>query len=255
MQLLQPFNAAQFDPTQGGTGGFPVGKHKVVAIKSEVKPTKGGDSGMVEYEAKIIEGEFTGVIGAIRFNLYSSSQQAVEIAHKQYSAFCHSVGVINVTNTEQTHNIPFIIDVGLQKEPNEKKYTEVKKFYDANGNEPGQHGAQGQQQQQNNSGFGNQGQQQQPQNNQGGGFGNQQQNNGSFGVANNVPMEQAQGQQQQTGFGPQGQQQQQQQQQQPPQNNGGGVGQNWTQNAGVQQNNNGGGNAAPAAGGWGQQRS
>lgn len=244
MQLLQPFNAAQFDPTQGGTGGFPIGKHKVIAVSSEVKPTKDGNSGMVVYEAKIIEGEYTGMIGAFRFNLYSTSQQAVEIAHKQFSAFCHCVGVLNVSDTSQTHNIPFIVEVAMQKgeEAVKKGYTEVKKFYDANGNEPGQAG---QQQQAQNNGFSNQ--QQQPQN-QGGGFGQPQQQ-GGFGVQNNVPMNQGQPQQQNPAFGPQGNQPPQQQ----PQNNGG---QQWAQNAGVQQQPQGQGQPQqqPAAGGWGQQR-
>lgn len=250
MQLLQPFNAAQFDPTQGGTGGFPIGKHKVIAVASEVKPTKDGNSGMVVYEAKIIEGEYTGLIGAFRFNLYSTSQQAVEIAHKQFSAFCHCVGVLNVNDTSQTHNIPFIVEVAMQKGEDavKKGYTEVKKFYDVNGNEPGQAG--GGQQQQQNTGFGNQ--QQQPQN-QGGGFGQQPQQQGGFGVANNVPISQGQ-QQQNPAFGPQQGNQNQNQQQ-----GTNSSGQSWAQNVGGQQQGNqtNGGQTAqqnPAAGGWGQQR-
>jgi Protein of unknown function (DUF669) len=132
-RLMQPFNATQFDPTQG-TGALPVGKHLVVATASEVKPAKTGNSGLVEFELQVIEGEFKGSTGGVRFNLYNESQQAVEIAHRQFSSFCTVVGVLNPEGTEQLHNIPFMVEVALQKEPNPNKYTEVKKFFDAQGN-------------------------------------------------------------------------------------------------------------------------
>lgn len=256
-QLMQPFNARDYDPTQGGTGGFPIGKHRVVNRKSEVKPTKDGNSGMVVFEAEIIDGEFKGTVGAVRFNLYSTSQQAAEIAHKQFSALCHVVGVMNVSGTEALHDKPYMIEVALQAGDNPKKYTEVKKFFDINGNEPvpGQMPNQGGgQQQQQNTGFGNnQNNGQQQQNN--GGFG-QQQNNAGFGQANNVSMPDQQQNQGQGGFGQQsnangggfGQQAQQQ-----VQNNGGN--QNWQPNQGGMGNNSTSGGAGNGGGGWGQQRS
>lgn len=252
-QLLQPFNARNVDPTQG-MGGLPIGKHPVIAVKSEVKPTKDNDSGFLQFDLQIIDGPNKGTTGAYRLNLYHSSQQTVEIAHRQLSALCHVTGVFDVQDSSQLHNIPFIVEVALQKEPNPNKYTEVKRVFDINGNEPGHQGqnngqnaAQGQPQ--NNGGaWGNNGGQnnQQPQNNQpqnnggnGGGWGNQPQNN----VASNVPMpgnDQNQGQQ--------------------PQNNGqqGGGWNQGGQNNGGQQNgggapawgqNNGGAGNAPA---WGQ---
>uniref|UniRef100_A0AAU6W0K9 Single-stranded DNA-binding protein n=1 Tax=Pseudomonas phage Pavpe01 TaxID=3138545 RepID=A0AAU6W0K9_9VIRU len=155
-QLLQAFDARNVDPTQG-VGGLPIGKHPVMAIKSEVKPTKDNDSGYLQLDLQVIDGPAKGAVGAYRLNLYHSSAQTVEIAHKQLSALCHVTGVFQVQDSQQLHNIPFVVEVGMQKEPNPNKYTEIKRVFDINGNEPGQGGGNGAAQaQQGNFGGGNQ---------------------------------------------------------------------------------------------------
>lgn len=167
-QLLQAFNAQQYDPTQG-VGGLPVGKHPVIIESSEVKANSKNDGGYLQLNLKIIDGPSAGSVGAYRLNLYHQNQQTVEIAHRQLSAVCHVVGVFNVQDTQQLHNIPFIVEVDFQKgdEARQKGYTEVKRVFDINGNEPGKAG-QGQQQAQP-QGFGQPQQPaQQPQQPQGG---------------------------------------------------------------------------------------
>ena len=140
-QLLQAFNAQQYDPTQGG-GNLPVGRHPSIIESSEVKANKANDGGYLQLNVKLIDGPQTGATGAYRLNLYHSNPQTAEIAHRQLSAICHCVGVFNVQDSSQLHNIPFIIEVGLQKgeEAAQKGYTEVKKVFDINGNEPGKAG-------------------------------------------------------------------------------------------------------------------
>jgi len=145
-QLIAAFNAHQFDPTQGG-GSLPVGKHPVVITESEVKANSANDGGYLELLLKIIDGPAAGTTGAYRLNLYNKSEKAVEIAHRQMSALCHVIGVYNVQDTQAMHNLPFVIEVGMQKgeEAAQKGYTEVKKVFDINGNEPGKAGAGAQQ--------------------------------------------------------------------------------------------------------------
>ena len=140
-QLIQAFNAQQYDPTQGG-GNLPVGRHPSIIESSEVKANKANDGGYLQLNVKLIDGPQTGTTGAYRLNLYHSNPQTAEIAHRQLSAICHCVGVFNVQDSGQLHNIPFIIEVGLQKgeEAAQKGYTEVKKVFDINGNEPGKAG-------------------------------------------------------------------------------------------------------------------
>lgn len=149
-QLIQRFNAHEFDPTQGNPP-LPVGRHPVVIADSEVKPTKGNDGGFLELTLKIIDGPAQGQTGPHRVNLYSSSQKAAEIAHRQMSAICHAIAVFDVSDTRVMHDKPFMVDVALQpgEEAAAKGYTQVTKIYDINGNEPGKNkGGQQQQQQQ-----------------------------------------------------------------------------------------------------------
>ena len=167
-QLLQALNAQQYDPTQGG-GNLPVGRHPSMIESSEVKANKANDGGYLQLNVKLIDGPQTGTTGAYRLNLYHSNPQTAEIAHRQLSAICHCVGVFNVQDSSQLHNIPFIIEVGLQKgeEAAQKGYTEVKKVFYINGNEPGKAGqgapaAQPQQQPAAQGGFGQQQPAQQP---------------------------------------------------------------------------------------------
>lgn len=144
-QLLQAFDARNFDPSQG-MPPLPVGPKQLFQITGgAVESTKAGDGGLVKLEVEIVDGPNVGAQGSIRFNLYSSSQQAAEIAHRSFSALCHCVGQLNVTDLMQLFGTRFRGDVMYQKghapgEPDSKGYTEVRKFYDVNGNEPGKGG-------------------------------------------------------------------------------------------------------------------
>lgn len=150
-QLMQPFNPMLVDPTQGGGGGFPVGKHPVVAKSAEIKPTSKNDGGMLVFVLEVIDGPAKGNVGDFRLNLYNNNPQACDIAQKQLSAICHSVGQFQLgatgTDVSVLFGIPFIIEVGYQKghapgEEGSKGYTEIKKVYDIQGNEPGKAPAQ-----------------------------------------------------------------------------------------------------------------
>ncbi|AXC34303.1 hypothetical protein P7I17_gp49 [Escherichia phage Halfdan] len=267
-QLMQAFDARNVDPTQG-VGGLPIGKHPVIAIKSEVKPTKDNDSGYLQFDLQVIDGPNKGAVGAYRLNLYHTNPQTVEIAHKQLSALCHVTGVFQVQDSQQLHNIPFMVEVGLQKEPNPNKYTDVKRVFDINGNEPGHANGNGQAAQNNGGQAGN----------NGGSWGNQQQNGGQnqqqnnggnnagWGgqsqVANNVPMPDNNGgnnqnQGQNNGGGNPGWGQNNGNNGQQGNQQGGGWQGNQQGNQGQQQGNGGGWNQNQGNGGgqpaWGQPR-
>lgn len=154
-QLQAPFNAQQFDPTQGGNfQQLPVGKHPVKIIASEIKATADNTGGMIVFELEVIDGPGIGSHGVMRLNLYSSKDKARAIAESQMSALCYATNVFMVTDTAMLHNIPFAVDVeeqGLTAEQEERKargesvkpFTQVRKILDIQGNEPK---AQGQQQ-------------------------------------------------------------------------------------------------------------
>lgn len=134
MQLQTPFDANTVDPSQS-QGQLPIGKHKVIIESSEGKENNQGTGGYLQLNLKIVEGPNAGQTGADRLNLYHNNQDAVQIAKRHLSAYCHVTGVFVVQNSQQLHGIPFIVEVAPQKK--EPSRTEVVRVYDINGNEPG----------------------------------------------------------------------------------------------------------------------
>lgn len=136
MAIFQPFDATTVDPSQG-SGSFPVGRHKVVAISNEIRATKDNSGGLLAYRLQIIDGPSKGLESDYRLNLYNNSPKAVEVAFKQLAGLCYVTGKLRIMDPSELQGVPFFIDVGLQGGENPNGYTEIKKVYDMNGNEPG----------------------------------------------------------------------------------------------------------------------
>lgn len=136
-KLIHKFNAHEHNPEQS-TGSLPIGKYTVVIESSEVKPNKENSGGYLQLNLKVCDGPDAGSTGAYRLNLYHSSEVTVAIANRQLSAICHVTDRFISDDSAPLHNVPFVVEVGPQK--NNPQYTEVKKVFDAQGNEPGRSG-------------------------------------------------------------------------------------------------------------------
>lgn len=140
------FDARSVAP-QVGLDPVPDNWYKVVIMKSNIKPTNAGDSGMLALEMPIIEGQFQGRTLFWNLNLFNKSQQACEIAQKQLSAICHVVGQFNVQDqqtpdaaTPMLHNIPFYVHAAIGKNQSGAPNNNIVGVRDINGNEPGKQG-------------------------------------------------------------------------------------------------------------------
>lgn len=134
MLLPQPFNPMQYEPSFGSQGGFPTGnKMPVVITEHNVKPNSQNTGGFLEIVLTIIDGPHKGATGKHRFNLFhTTSAQAVEIAHKEFTAFCHAMGYLQpISEIGVLHNLPFLIDAGPQT--TNPQYTEIKAVYNMQG--------------------------------------------------------------------------------------------------------------------------
>lgn len=155
MQLTGSFNANQFEPNQGGQA-HPVGlKFPFQITNTEIKENSAKTGGYFQVE-------LTSPVGSIKkaYNIWYKGEneaKTVEIAHGQLSALCRATNIYQIDWGNEGAALRGgrgMMDIGYQKgeEPTEAKpgggYVEVKRVYDAAGNEPGKAQAQPQTQQQ-----------------------------------------------------------------------------------------------------------
>ena len=169
MQVNWNFNANQYDPNQGLAAHPPANKAPFTITNTAIVETKDKTGAMLVVD-------LTSPMGTIiqRYNIHNANPKAVEIAYGQLSALCRAVGIYQIDGNNECAALrggKGLMDVGYQKDeepspqfPDRKGYTELKRVYDINGNDPSKPGAatqaapQGQQ-----GGFGGQPQQSAPQ--------------------------------------------------------------------------------------------
>lgn len=101
------FNAREVEPDQGRAGPIPAGWYKVLVSSTEVKPTANGEYIAVTYD--VLEGAGKGSKIFTNFNVKNTSEKAMDIGRKQFSALCYAVQRLDITDTDQLKNIPFFV--------------------------------------------------------------------------------------------------------------------------------------------------
>lgn len=125
------FNATQYAPRYDSTAGLTAGRHPVVIADSTFKPTKDSTPSdprsFLELKLVAIDGPSKGGSIPDRLNIQHPNQQTVTIAYSQLAAYCAVTGRQGFNDTSELHNIPFLIEVGPQR--NNDQYMEVKGVY------------------------------------------------------------------------------------------------------------------------------
>ena len=119
------FNANSVEPMQPRTyGPLPAGDYEMIIVKSDVKPTKAGTGHYLELEMQVVSGEASGRRHWERLNVDNPNKQAEEIAKEALAALCFAVGVTDVEDTVQLHDIPFVAHIEIdRKEPDRNRIT------------------------------------------------------------------------------------------------------------------------------------
>lgn len=112
------FDSSIIDPV-GSFDPLPLGKYTVVITASENKkankpPVNGIQGEYLQLTYEVIEGEYKDRKVFERLNLVNGNAQAQEIAQQNLSAICRCVGVIHPNVSEELHDIPMIIKVGIR---------------------------------------------------------------------------------------------------------------------------------------------
>jgi hypothetical protein len=119
------FNAAEIDTTSRDT--IPSGTYEAVITDSEMKATKNGLGMGINLTFEIIsDGPAKGRKVFVWINYEHPKVEAQRIGREELASLCKAVGVSNLTDTNQLHNLPLLITVGLDK--NDSTRNVVKKY-------------------------------------------------------------------------------------------------------------------------------
>jgi hypothetical protein len=122
----QTFDASSIDP--GGYEVYPPGKYLGHIVASEMRVTKDGTGQYLFLEIDFLDGPYAGRRITDRLNLINSNPDTVQISQRTLSSICRAVGKMQVSNSEQLHLVPMILDVrvrppkGLYGESNSIRY-------------------------------------------------------------------------------------------------------------------------------------
>jgi hypothetical protein len=110
------FNAASVEPMQSRSfEPLPKGDYEMMIVKSDVKPTQAGTGHYIELEMHVLGGEHSGRRIWERLNIDNPNKTAQDIASAALASLCYAVGVQDMTETEQLHDIPFVAHIEIDK--------------------------------------------------------------------------------------------------------------------------------------------
>jgi hypothetical protein len=115
---------------------LPKGKYLCMAVNSEIKPTKNGSGDYLELTFEVLDGNGKGRKIWERLNIRNSNKKAEEISQRQLSALCRAIGVMNLQDTDQLHNIPVMINVDIETREGYSPQNRVKGYEPAGGTAP-----------------------------------------------------------------------------------------------------------------------
>lgn len=114
---VQPMAPRSYDP-------LPNGQYEMIITKSDVKPTKAGTGHYLELEMQVISGEHSGRRHWERLNIDNPNKQAEDIAKAALAGLCLAVGVEDMEDTNELHDMPFVASIEIdRKEPDRNRIT------------------------------------------------------------------------------------------------------------------------------------
>ena len=113
---------------------LPKGQYLAIAIASEMKETKNRTGEYLQITFEVIDGDYKGRKLFERLNIKNVNKTAEDIAQRALSALCRATNVMMLTDSDQLHDIPVVLDVIV--EPAKGEYGEsnrIKGYSSANG--------------------------------------------------------------------------------------------------------------------------
>lgn len=99
-----------------GFDTIPAGWYKAIIDESERRPTKDGQGERLNLRFQVIEGQYAGRKVFTGLNIRNANEKAQEMGMGQLSAVAHAVGILQISDSQQLHNLPMFIKVKIQKD-------------------------------------------------------------------------------------------------------------------------------------------
>lgn len=132
MPSLSGFDASAV-PEQQEFSALPEGQYVMIAIGSELKPTKSGNGEYLQFTLEVLDGPFKGRKIWDRMNIRNPNSTAVDIANRQLAAMCRAVGVIKPNDSAELHNRPMLVTVAIEVDDRRRESNVVKKYDSVSG--------------------------------------------------------------------------------------------------------------------------
>jgi hypothetical protein len=107
------FDATKVEP-MNDFSPIPTGEYTAVITASDMKDTKSGSGKYLQLTYQIVDGEYKNRLIFENINLINSNEVAVQIAQKTLSSICHAVGVLHPRDSNELHDKPLMIKVGIR---------------------------------------------------------------------------------------------------------------------------------------------
>lgn len=104
----------------GAYGPLPAGEYEMIITRSATKPTKAGNGSYLELEMQVVSGPASGRRHWERLNLDNPSHQTVKIAQEQLAKLCVALGLDEVNDSDELHDISFIAEIGIDKKDDQR---------------------------------------------------------------------------------------------------------------------------------------
>lgn len=114
-QLGKNFDANEHEP-QAPRELLPAGNYPAAITSSEVKDNRNQTGTILALIWTVTEGDYRSVSVFQNLNIiHQTSPKAQEIGERELSTICHATGKMQVSDSEQLHNVPCIITVGMER--------------------------------------------------------------------------------------------------------------------------------------------
>lgn len=121
MANLQGFDANQHEAGFLSFEPLPEGYYVAMITASEQKETRAKDGSYLATTWQIVEGEHVGRKVFFNFNLWNASAKARDIALREFAAVCQAVGVLTPRDSQELHDTPVVIKLGLERRSDNKE--------------------------------------------------------------------------------------------------------------------------------------